>query len=127
MSRQAYYASRALYRSRCGWIFGVCRGIADYADISPIWVRLAFVILAVTTAFFPMVLVYLVLAIVVKPEPLLRPETEDDWAFYDVYAASRSRALSQLKRRLEELDRRARRIEDVVTTPGFDWEQRLNA
>ncbi|MGA1204209.1 MAG: PspC domain-containing protein [Opitutales bacterium] len=26
-------ASRTLYRSRKGLIFGVCRGLADYADI----------------------------------------------------------------------------------------------
>ena len=120
------YHRHGHYRSRDGAILGVCRGLADYAEISPFWVRFGFVVLALSTAIFPVALVYIILAIVLRPEPVLSPESDDDWAFYDVYASSRATALSQLKRKLERLDRRARRIEDIVTARGFDWDQRLN-
>jgi len=116
-----------LYRSRHGLLFGVCRGLSDYSRISAFWVRLGFVVLALSTAVFPVMLVYLVLAIMMRPEPSVRLQSDEDWDLYDVYSSSRKRALSRLQRRMLELDRRARRIEDAVTSRGFDWEQRLHS
>ena len=125
VSGGAYFRPHALYRSRHGLIFGVCRGLADYAEISPFWLRTAFVVLCVTTGFLPVAMAYLVFAILMKPAPVVLPRTDDDWAFYHVYAASRRTAVSQLQRRMADLDRRARRIEDIVTSRGFDWDRRL--
>ena len=41
MSRNSRMAGRGLYRSRNGVILGVCRGIADYFDLSAFWIRTA--------------------------------------------------------------------------------------
>jgi phage shock protein C len=58
-----------LYRSRRHRILGgVCGGIADYAGLRPIAVRIAYVILSVLSAAFPGILVYIILWIAVKPE-----------------------------------------------------------
>lgn len=43
---------------------GVLGGLAEYLEIDPTIVRLAFILLAVFTAVFPCVLAYLVAAIV---------------------------------------------------------------
>jgi phage shock protein C len=35
-------------------------------------------------------------------------------------------AIRRLKRTFDNLDRRIRRIEDIVTARDYEWEQRLN-
>lgn len=116
---------RTLYRSRQGSIFGVCRGLADYADLPVIWIRLALVVLAIFTWFVPVVAVYILAAFLMKPEPVLPPKTEDDWEFYNSYASSKSMALGRLKRKFDQLERRTQRVEAMVTAREFDWERRL--
>ena len=66
-----YYTrvKRGFYRSRDGAIFGVCRGIADYFDFSLFWTRMLTIILLVVTGFWPVVILYLVAALLMKPEP----------------------------------------------------------
>ena len=119
------FKSRPLYRSRDGMILGVCRGLADYTDLSAFWIRVAVIITFVTTGFFPVVVLYIVAAMLMKPEPILQPTSVSDWEFYNSFASSRSLALARLKRQFEQLERRTRRIEDRITAREFDWENRL--
>lgn len=121
------HASRTLYRSRRGWIFGVCQGLADYADISVFWVRVAAVIAALITGFWPMLLLYIVAAIFLKPAPVIEFSDDEDWNFYQTYVADRKMALLRLKRRCEALDRRTRRMENVVTNREYDWDRRFES
>ena len=51
--------------------------------------------------------------------------TEAEQEFYDSYVGSRSMAISRIKRKFEHLDRRLRRMEDVVTSRDYDWERRF--
>jgi len=113
------------YRSRRGLVFGVCRGIADYMNFSAGWLRLIVVALAVFTAFWPVLLVYLMLALLMKPEPMMPFETEGEEEFYNSLTSSRRMAIERLRRTYERLDRRLRRMEDIVTAPDYDWERRL--
>jgi phage shock protein C len=120
-------SSRTLYRSRQGLFFGVCRGIADYATINVFWVRLAVVIATLLTAFWPMVLVYIVAAIFMRPAPVVSFSNEEDWSFYQTYVSNREMALQRLKRRLQALDKRTRRMENHVTRKEYDWDQRFDS
>lgn len=53
-------ATRKLYLSATDYkIAGVCGGVAEYFKIDSVVVRLAFVFLAIVTAFFPMIVFYL--------------------------------------------------------------------
>ena len=122
------YASegkRGLYRSRHGVIFGVCRGIAEYLNFSVFWTR----VLAVCAMFFTGILLlvglYLLAALLMKPEPVLPLETEADAEFYQSFTSSRSMALHRLKRTFDNLDRRIQRVESIVTARDFDWDRRL--
>jgi phage shock protein C len=117
---------KGLYRSRSGLIFGVCRGLADCLGFSVFWMRVIFALLFFFTGFFPIVVVYFVGALLMKPEPVLPFETEADREFYDSYASSRSMAIHRLKRTYGALDRRIRRIESIVTSRDFDWDKRMN-
>ena len=66
-----YYTrvKRGFYRSRDGAIFGVCRGIADYFDFSLFWTRMLTLILLIVTGFLSVIILYLIAALLMKPEP----------------------------------------------------------
>lgn len=61
---------RGLYRSRNGMIFGVCRGLADYFDLDAFWLRVAAVVGFIVTGFFPLGVVYILAAMIMRKEPL---------------------------------------------------------
>jgi phage shock protein C len=69
---------------------------------------------------------YFLAALLMKPEPVLRIETDDQQEFYDSYVSSRKGAIDRVKRRYDSLERRIQRMEDAVTNREFDWERRLN-
>ncbi|MBI4557624.1 MAG: envelope stress response membrane protein PspC [Candidatus Hydrogenedentes bacterium] len=117
---------RALYRSRDGLVFGVCKGIADYLDVSVFWVRVATVGTSVFTGVWPVPCLYVIAALLMKPQPVLPLQSEDDAEFYNSYTTSRSMALHRLKRTFDNLDRRIQRMESIVTARDYDWERRLN-
>lgn len=62
-------ATKRLYRSKHGEIFGVCKGIAQWKDFPVDYVRLAFILIAVFTAIFPCIIVYCVLAFILPVNP----------------------------------------------------------
>ena len=115
-----------LYRSRDGAILGVCKGLAEYFDFPVFWMRVIALVLLVFSGIWPLVIVYFVAALLMKPEPVLPLETAGEQEFYHSYASSHSMALQRLKRLYDTLDRRIHRIEDIVTAPEFDWERRLS-
>lgn len=67
MSR--YHDRSGFYRSRDGMIFGVCKGIAQYFDLSLFWVRIAFLAGLFFTGFFPVGALYIFMALLMKKEP----------------------------------------------------------
>lgn len=128
-SRNEFEGRRRLYRARDGWGFGVIQGLADYAGLSVFWLRVIVVVFTVLSGIgvFVAPVLYAAGAVIMPPTPVLEPTTEDDLEFYHAYASSRSMGLSRLKRRLESLEGRTRRMESVVTAREFDWERRLKA
>ena len=115
-----------LYRSRNGIILGVCRGIAEYFNFSVFWTRAIFFLLFLFTGFWPIAAIYIIAALLMKPEPAISPEFNGEKDFYDSYVQSRKSSIGRLKRRYENLERRIQRMEHVVTSREFDWEHRLN-
>jgi len=116
-----------LYRSRHGVLLGVCRGIADYFDIKVLWVRTIMVIIFLLSGFWPVIGIYLVAALLMKPEPPQSFASEDERYFYDSYAHSPQSAAQRLKKKFNDLDRRIRRMEDNVTGREFEWERKFNS
>lgn len=114
-----------LYRSRHGEILGVCKGIADHFDIPVFWIRLGVIILMVTTAIWPVLIVYFVAAFLLKPEPVVPFTSESDSEFYNSFTNSRSMALHRLKKKFDQLQGRLGRIEDVITSREYDWERKM--
>lgn len=67
-----YGESRGLYRSRNGIVCGVCRGIAEYFDVSVFWTRAIALGALICTGFFPVGVAYILGALLMKREPYVR-------------------------------------------------------
>ena len=127
MSGFPYKEKRGLYRSRSGAVLGVCKGLAEYFDFSVFWLRAIFIVFLLFSGIWPILILYILASLLMKPEPVRPFETEAEQEFYDSYVYSRQHAAQRLKRRYGNLDRRIRRLEDSVTSREFDWDQRMNA
>ena len=114
-----------IYRARDGVFLGVCKGIADYFDFPVFWVRMAMVAIFIFSGFWPVIGIYLVAALLMKPRPARPIESEDEAEFYDDYVSSPRNAAQRLKRKFENLERRIRRMEDKVTGREYEWERRF--
>lgn len=116
---------RGLYRARDGVVLGVCKGIAEFFDFPEFWTRVVVLGLLIFTGIWPILGLYFLAALFLKPKPVLPLQSEEDQEFYNSYVNSRGMALRRLKRVSDALDRRIQRMEDIVTAREFDWEQRL--
>jgi phage shock protein C len=115
-----------LYRSRRGAILGVCRGVAEYFDFSVFWTRAIAIVFLIFTGLWPILGLYFLAALLMKPEPPMPIKTEEEEEFYDSYVHSRRGAVDRLKRRYDNLELRIQKMEGSVTAKEFDWERRLN-
>ena len=86
--------------------------------------RVLVVVATLFTGWF--VGLYVLAALLIKPEPVVPFREESDMEFYDSFMNSRSMGLHRLKRTFEALERRIGRMEGIVTARDYDWEQRLN-
>lgn len=116
-----------LYRSRNGMVLGVCKGLSLKFAISVFWLRVIIVVSAFLTAFFPVIILYTVMALLLRPEPSMEFRNEEDLDFYMTYTTSKKLALSRLNREYKSLEDRVRRMESMVTDKEFNWEQRLRS
>ena len=76
------------------------------------------------TGFFPIVLIYIVAAILMKLEPITPLDSEGE-EFYNSMTSNRRLAMERLLNRIDSLDRRTQRIETLVTSKGSDWDRRM--
>lgn len=127
MNNHRYRKRNQLYRSRDGVVFGVCKGLADYYDFNVFWIRMICVLLLLLSGIWPILGIYILASLIMKPEPVRPIETEEEQEFYDSYVSSRHNAAHRLKRRFKDLERRIRRMEDAVTSREYDWDRRMNS
>lgn len=102
-----------LYRSRRGWIFGVCRGLADYFNLSVFGIRAVALLALVLTGFWPVGALYLLAALLMRLEPRSAEMNEE------------KERPNNLRTRFESLDERLQHLETVVTGRAWDWDARL--
>jgi len=126
MRRTSEWRLSSLYRSRSGLLLGVCKGLARFLEVRVLWLRLFVLVLTPFTGVWPMVAAYLIAGFLMKPEPVLEPDSDEERAFYNDYVSSRGEALRRVKQRFDRLDRRIRRLEDHVTSREYDFERRLH-
>lgn len=57
---------------------GVCSGLADYLNIDKTLVRVLFALITLVTAFFPCLIAYIVLAVIMPDESEIAPPYDGD-------------------------------------------------
>jgi phage shock protein C len=72
MSKYRSIYRRGIYRSSDGVILGVFKGLADYFDFSVFWIRVMAIGAFILTGFWPIAGLYLLAALLMKPEPAIR-------------------------------------------------------
>jgi phage shock protein C len=107
-----------LYRNpQQGKIAGVCAGLADYFGIKVSGLRLALVLLSVFGFFGPVLVGYIVLAVLLNPKPAHLFRDSADEAFWRSVVRPPTDTVSGLARRFREMDDRLARMERRVTSP----------
>lgn len=131
-----------LYRDVRRKVFtGVCAGIARHFDVKPIWIRIGFVIAFVFAA--PLPLVVYIIATFLMPRDFedarrcssrswrrsRRSKTYDDeHNRYDRYNNTYTRrrvSIEDVLHKFDEIDRKVRSMEDVVTSKEFTLRQKF--
>jgi len=98
------------FRSRRRVFFGVCGGLADHFNFSRFWTRMLVLGGFVVTGFWPVGVLYLVLALLMRREP--RTGSMWSWRAEPCTAGG-------------GLDDRMRRMEAKVRAQQYDWDARL--
>lgn len=127
-SHRKYAQGRRLYRSRRGMILGVCRGLADYFDVSVLGIRITAVILFIFTGFWPIGAIYLLAAFMMKPQSRRTERPRESGQYrerYEPFNETKSAALGQLKRTSDSLNQRIQNMEDIVVSREQDWDRRF--
>jgi len=107
-----------LYRNTDeGRIAGVCAGLADYFGFSARGIRIALVLLSIFGFFGPVLVGYVVLAVMLQPRPSRLYRDAEDEAFWRSVARRPADTVSGLTRRFRELEDRLARMERCVTSP----------
>jgi phage shock protein C len=107
-----------LYRDPArGKIAGVCAGLADYFGVKVGGVRIALILLSVFGFFGPVLVGYIVLAVLLHPRPAHLFKDSDDEAFWRSVVRRPTDTVSGLARRFRDLDNRLVKMEQRVTSP----------
>lgn len=115
-------ATKRLYRSRKGKIFGVCQGIADWKDLPVNVLRIIVAVAIVATGVYPGIVIYALAALFMPLEPGYgthygEPSDGDD---------RHTRSREDLKRTFENLKRKVEGMEEEIFDKERDWDQRFH-
>ena len=102
-----------------GVLAGVCAGIADYIGVEPIVVRLV-AVLCLVFFFPPTIVVYVNLALVLRPKPPALYASADEEAFWRGVGIAPADTLHSLKRKFADLEARLGRMESQVASGDFE-------
>jgi phage shock protein C len=103
-------ATKKLYRSRKGKVFGVCQGIADWKELPVEMLRLIVGISILVTGVFPGILIYALVALFLPLEPRYREERGRKEDLNDMF---------------DRLKRRVQGMEEEIFDKERDWDQRF--
>ncbi len=116
-------ATKKLYRSPRGKIFGVCTGLAEWRDLPAEPVRLIVFLVILFTGVFPGALIYLAAALLIP----MNPGYEASETIYtnNSTASSSSQSEEELKAEYERLKRKVEKMESEMFNKERDWDDRF--
>lgn len=104
-----------LYRDKQhGKLLGVCAGIADYTGVDVLWVRLAFIILVISTGFF--LPAYFVAGILLDKKPAALYTDHAEQKYWQGVRQSPKRTAREIRSRMKDVDRRLAEVESFYVS-----------
>jgi len=107
-----------------GILAGVCAGIADYAGIEPVIVRIA-AVAGLIFFFVPTIVAYLIFAVALRPKPPALYESRDEEAFWRGVNTAPTDTFQSLRSKFRDLEERLRRMEGQVTSGDFELHRKF--
>eukprot|EP01156_Anaeramoeba_ignava_P017684 Anaeramoba_ignava/a89814_60.p4 GENE.a89814_60~~a89814_60.p4 ORF type:complete len:123 (-),score=23.68 a89814_60:892-1260(-) len=103
-------------------LFGVCSGIARWADLDVRTFQIFAFLIVLFTGFFPGAVIYIVLALVI-------PAEDSTTTFYDKYEKEddpySEKTTEELRKEYEELKKKVEAMENDMFDKEKDWDQRF--
>ena len=115
-----------LYRdTKHARVAGVCAGLAAFFDIKVRFVRLGVILLTIFSGWVPGFLIYIALALLLKPMPDNLFKSAEEERFWRTVNVSPNLSVSELRGRFRTLDRRLAEMEARVTSDEFHLRQKF--
>lgn len=115
-----------LYRARQPKFLGVCEGIARWRDLPVSMIRTAVIIAGFFTGFIPVLVIYVVVAMILETEPIEGQSGNEDYKqFVRKYKTNRKDMTQHIKQEYERVKQRLNRMENDVINREKDWEERF--
>ncbi len=118
-------ATKRLYRSRRGKIFGVCQGFAEWRDLPVDLLRLIVAVSIVVTGIFPGIIIYALVALFMPLEPGYGTYYEESEE-HDHAKEGFSRTREDLRATFDRLKRKVEGMEEEIFDKERDWDQRFH-
>jgi phage shock protein C len=111
-----------LYRDKSNAkLMGVCSGIADYTGVNVFWVRMAFVILVLSTGIaLP---AYFIAGLLLDKKPPYLYSDQQEQKYWQGVRQSPKRTAREIRSRMKDVDRRLAEVETFYVSSN----PRLNA
>jgi len=122
-------ATKRLYRSRKGQIFGVCQGIADWRDLPVDTLRVIVALAILVTGVFPGLVIYGLLGLLLPLEPGYGTTYGDDYEKERRRERTYGRTTTtkeDLRSTFESLKRKVEGMEEEIFDKERDWDQRFH-
>lgn len=121
-----YMATKRLYRSRRGKIFGVCQGIADWRDLPVDLLRAIVAVSILVTGVFPGIIIYALIALFLPLEPGYGTYYEESDEREAEQRGHFTRTREDLRETFEHLKRKVEGMEEQIFDKERDWDQRFH-
>lgn len=103
------------YRDKMnGKVMGVCAGIADYTGIDALWIRLAFILLAMSMGW--PILAYFAVAFIADKKPAQLYGSREEQRFWQGVRQSPARTAREVRASFRDIDRRLADVESFYVS-----------
>jgi len=119
-------ATKKLYRSRRGKLFGVCQGIADWRDLPVDILRAIVAVSIIVTGIFPGIIIYALVALFLPLEPGYGTYYEESEERESDRSKGHPRTREDLRETFENLKRKVQGMEEEIFDKERDWDQRFH-
>lgn len=110
-------------------MLGVCQGLADWRELPVGPIRLLLIVIAVSTAIFPVLVIYIAVGILLPLEPAGRGfgsmDFEED--IKDRYRQNRHHTVHDIKTEFEDLKEKVSRMENDVFDKEKEWDDKFHS